>query len=299
MGLGINTEQPIKKAFTTSLILISFGLIPLGIRKIIFETFFWLFYHLSVKHRLIALSNLRRAYPEKDMEEITRIAKGFYRHLAIVAAEFFELPSITKQNLDEWVEFEGLENIEKALEQKKGVLSIVAHFGNWELMTVALPLGARPMGIVYRPLDNATLDNLTAWMRTKDGNTLIPKGGAGRKITRLLAENMIIGILSDQNVDKYEGVFVDFFGSPACTSVGLTVLALRTDAPVLPAFMARMPSGKYKFIIQPPVEITRTDDYESDLLVNTQRFTKIVEDMVRKYPDQWFWIHQRWKTKPW
>jgi len=155
------------------------------------------------------------------------------------------------------------------------------------------------MGIVYRPLDNATLDNLTAWMRTKDGNTLIPKGGAGRKITRLLAENMIIGILSDQNVDKYEGVFVDFFGSPACTSVGLTVLALRTDAPVLPAFMARMPSGKYKFIIQPPVEITRTDDYESDLLVNTQRFTKIVEDMVRKYPDQWFWIHQRWKTKPW
>lgn len=299
MGLGINTEQPIKKAFATSLILISFGLIPLGIRKIIFETFFWLFYHLSVKHRLIALSNLRRAYPEKDMEEITRIAKGFYRHLAIVAAEFFELPSITKQNLDEWVEFEGLENLEKALEQKKGVLSIVAHFGNWELMTVALPLGARPMSIVYRPLDNATLDNLTAWMRTKDGNTLIPKGRAGRKITRLLAENRIVGILSDQNVDKYEGVFVDFFGSPACTSVGLTVLALRTDAPVLPAFMARMPSGKYKFIIQPPVEITRTDDYESDLLVNTQRFTKLVEDMVRKYPDQWFWIHQRWKTKPW
>ena len=299
MGPGINTEQPIKKAFTTSLILISFGLIPLGIRKIIFESFFWLFYHLSVKHRLIALSNLRRAYPEKDMEEIARIAKGFYRHLAIVAAEFFELPSITKQNLDKWVEFEGLENLEKALEQKKGVLSIVAHFGNWELMTVALPLGARPMSIVYRPLDNATLDNLTAWMRTKDGNTLIPKGRAGRKITRLLAENRIVGILSDQNVDKYEGVFVDFFGSPACTSVGLTVLALRTDAPVLPAFMARMPSGKYKFIIQPPVEITRTDNYESDLLVNTQRFTKLVEDMVRKYPDQWFWIHQRWKTKPW
>ncbi|HET6460709.1 MAG TPA: lysophospholipid acyltransferase family protein [Syntrophales bacterium] len=299
MGLGINAEQPIKKAFTTSLILLSFGLIPLGIRKIIFETFFWLFYHLSVKHRLIALSNLRRAYPEKDMEEITRIAKSFYRHLAIVAAEFFELPSITKQNLGEWVEFEGLENLEKALEQKKGALSIVAHFGNWELMTVALPLGARPMSIVYRPLDNATLDNLTAWMRTKDGNTLISKGGAGRKITRLLAENRIIGILSDQNVDKYEGVFVDFFGSPACTSVGLAALALRTDAPVLPAFMARMPSGKYKFIIQPPVEITRTDDYESDLLVNTQRFTKLVEDMVRKYPDQWFWIHQRWKTKPW
>ena len=155
------------------------------------------------------------------------------------------------------------------------------------------------MSIVYRPLDNPTLDNLTSWMRTKGGNTLIPKGGSGRTITRLLGENRIIGILSDQNVDKYEGVFVDFFGRPACTAVGLAVLALRTDAPVLPAFMARMPDGKHRFIIQPAVEITRTDDYESDLQVNTQRFTGIVENMVRQYPDQWFWIHQRWKTKPW
>ncbi len=299
METEIKTEHPIEKSFAASLILISFRLIPLGIRKIIFRTVFRLFYHLSVKQRLIALSNLKHAYPEKDMEEITKIAKGVYRHLAIVAAEFFELPSITKENLHEWVEFDGLENFEKALEQKKGILSIVAHFGNWELMTVAFPLAARPASIVYRPLDNPTLDNLTAWMRTKDGNTLIPKGGSGKKITRLLTENRVIGILSDQNVDKYQGIFVDFFGRPACTAVGLAVLALRTDAPVLPFFMARVPGGKYKFIIQPPVEITRTEDYEADLRVNTQRFTKIVEDMVRRYPDQWFWIHQRWKTKPW
>jgi Kdo2-lipid IVA lauroyltransferase/acyltransferase len=295
----INMEHPIERSVSASLILFSFRLIPSGIRKIIFEVLFRLFYYLSVKHRLIVLSNLKGAYPDKDMEEITKIAKGLYRHLAIVAAEFFELPSITKQNLHEWVEFDGLENFEKALEQKKGILSIVAHFGNWELMTVALPLGARPMSIVYRPLDNPTLDNLTAWMRTKDGNTLIPKGGSGRRIIRLLTENRAIGILSDQNVDKHEGVFVNFFGRPACTSAGLAVLALRTDAPVLPAFMARMPNGKYKFIIKPPVEITRTDNYESDLVVNTQRFTKVVEDVVRQYPDQWFWIHQRWKTKPW
>ncbi len=295
----IKTEYPIEKSFAASLILISFRLIPLGIRKIIFRAVSRLFYHLSVKQRLIALSNLKRAYPEKDMEEITEIAKGVYRHLAIVAAEFFELPSLTKENLHEWVEFDGLENIEKALEKKKGILTIAAHFGNWELMVVAFPLWAWPASLVYRPLDNPTLDNLTAWIRTKDGNTLVPKGGAGRKITRLLAENRTIGILSDQNVDKHEGVFVDFFGRPACTAVGLAVLALRTGAPVLPVFMARMPDGKYKFIVQPPVEITRTDDYEADLVVNTQRFTKIVEDMVRQYPDQWFWIHQRWKTKPW
>jgi KDO2-lipid IV(A) lauroyltransferase len=113
----------------------------------------------------------------------------------------------------------------------------------------------------------------------------------------LLRENNSIGILSDQNVSAREGVFVDFFGRPACTGAGLAVLALRSGAPVLPMFMARQKSGKYKFILKPLVEISQTGDYERDLLENTQRFTRVVEDVVREYPDQWFWIHQRWKTK--
>ncbi len=214
-------------------------------------------------------------------------------------AELFEMPYITRETLHSWADAEGLEHLERAFAQGKGVLSVVAHFGNWELMTVAVPLLARPMQIVYRPLDNPVMDNLLGWSRTKHGNTLIPKGGSGKRIIRLLRENHVIGILSDQNVDTREGVFVDFFGRPACTSVGTAVLALQSGAPVLPAFMPRMPDGRYRLIILPAVEITRTDDYESDLAVNTQRFTKVVEDMVRKYPDQWFWIHQRWKTKPW
>jgi KDO2-lipid IV(A) lauroyltransferase len=249
------------------------------------------------KHRLIALHNLRCAFPEKDMKELIRIAKGVYRNLAITAAEFFSMPSITRENLHEWVDMEGLEYFEAGVSQGKGLLTIIAHFGNWELMPVTAPFFLSPSHIIYRPLDSPVLDNLVEYVRTINGNVMVKKGGSGKLITELLKENRTIGILSDQNVAAREGVFVDFFGRPACTGVGLAVLALRTGAPVLPMFMARQKSGKYKFILKPLVEISRTGDYEKDLLVNTQQFTRVVEEVVREYPEQWFWIHQRWKTK--
>ena len=289
--------MPVEKTRTTSIILFCFRCVPLPIRKLFFKSLLILFYHASAKHRLIVLHNLRCAFPEKDMEELTRIAKGVYRNLAITAAEFFDLPSITKENLHEWVELEGLEHFEAGIAQGKGLLTIIAHFGNWELMPVTGPLFLKSSYIVYRPLDSPVLDNIVEHVRTINGNVMVPKGGSGKRIMTLLKENQCIGILSDQNVSAREGVFVDFFGRPACTGAGLAVLALRSGAPVLPMFMARQKSGKYKFILKPLVEISRTGDYEADLLENTQRFTKVVEDIVREYPDQWFWIHQRWKTK--
>jgi len=287
-----------KKTWTTTAILALFGAIPLGVRKLLFKGLFMLFYHLSPRQRFITLHNLRRAFPDKTLSEIAGIAKGAYRHLGIVAAEFFSIPGITRDNLPRWVEFEGLEHFDRAYAKGRGILSIVAHFGNWELMTVAFPMARKPLDIVYRPLDSPVLENLVAWVRLLNGNTLIPKGGSGKTITRLLGENRVLGILSDQNVSVREGVFVDFFGRQACTAVGLAVLAMRTKAPVLPAFMPRMPDGRYRFILQEEVQIDDTGDYERDLLTNTQRFTKIVEEMVRRYPEQWFWLHQRWKTRP-
>jgi len=131
------------------------------------------------------------------------------------------------------------------------------------------------------------------------GNALVFKEGTGRKIMQLLKENHIIGILSDQNMAKYEGVFVDFFGRPACTGEGLALMAMRSGAPVIPAFMVRQKSGKYKFIMKPTIEAVCTNDYEADLVVNAQRFTKTIEEIVREYPEQYFWFHQRWKTKKW
>lgn len=288
----------VEKTKTTQILLFVFRYIPRSIRKEWFITLFSLFYRLGFKNRLITLHNLQRSFPEKNLKEIIRIAKGVYRHFAIVAAEFFDMPYINKENIHKWVEIEGLENYQEAIARGKGVLSIVAHFGNWELMTIAVPICLKPMYIVYRPLDNPVIDNMVEYVRTMNGNVLIPKGGSGKRVIELLKENQAIGILSDQNVAKSEGVFVDFFGRPACTGVGLAVMAMRSGAPVVPAFMARQKSGRYKFILKPAMEAVCTDDYEADLQVNTQRFTKIVEEIVREYPDQWFWFHQRWKTKP-
>ena len=291
--------MPVEPTKKTKKILFAFRCIPIGVRKLLFATLFSLFYYLSPKSRLIVLHNLLRSFPEKDVKEIIGIAKGVYRHFATVAAEFFDMPSINKENIHKWVEVEGVEHAQAALAQGKGALSIVAHFGNWELLTIAIPIHFRPMYIVYRPLDNPLIDNMVEYVRTMQGNELIPKGGSGKRIMELLKENQIIGILSDQNVAAYEGVFVDFFGRPACTGVGLAVMAMRSGAPVVPVFMARQKSGKYKLILKPAIEAVCTDNYDADLQVNTQRFTKIVEEIVREYPDQWFWFHQRWKTKKW
>ncbi len=289
----------VEKTRTTQILLSVFHFIPLSVRKGFFLAIFFIFYHVGIKNRLITLHNLMRSFPEKNSEEIVRIAKGVYRHFAVVAAEFFDLPYITKDNMHEWVDVEGLEHYRAAIAKGKGLLTIVAHFGNWELMTIAVPMYLQPIDIVYRPLDNAVIDNMVEYVRTVQGNSLITKGGSGKKIMEFLKGNHLIGILSDQNVAHYEGVFVDFFGRSACTGVGLAVMAIRSGAPVLPIFMARQKSGKYKLIIKSAIEAICTDDYDADLVVNTQRFAKIVEEVVREYPEQWFWFHQRWKTKPW
>ena len=289
----------VEKTKTTSIFLLVFRCIPRKVRKGLFLLLFALFYHLLSKNRLIALHNLRCSFPEKEMNELISITKGVYRNFAIVAAEFFDLPYINKRNIHEWVEVQGLENFQKANAKGKGVLSIVAHFGNWELMAIAGTIFLKPMHIVYRPLDNPLFNNIVEYVRTMQGNSLIPKEKAALRIIRLLRDNQLIAILNDQNVSSEEGVFVDFFGRPACTGIGLAAMAISSGAPVLPCFMARQKSGKYLLILQPAVEAVCTDDYERDILVNTQRFTKIVEEVIREYPEQWFWVHQRWKTKPW
>lgn len=291
--------MPVEKTRTTKILLSVFHFIPLGVRKGLFISLFYLFYVLGVKTRLITIHNLMRSFPEKDTQEILKIARGVYRHFACVAAEFFDMPYLNKDNIHKWMDVEGVENFQAGIARGKGMLSIVAHFGNWELMTIAGPMYLKPFYIVYRPLDNHVIDNVVEYVRTIQGNSLIPKGGSGKTVMELLKAHHLIGILSDQNVSNREGVFVDFFGRPACTGVGLAVMAMRSGAPILPAFMARQKSGKYKFIVKPTIEAICTDNYEHDLVVNTQRFTKIIEEIIREYPDQYFWFHQRWKTKPW
>jgi KDO2-lipid IV(A) lauroyltransferase len=260
---------------------------------------FRLFYYLSPRQRFITIHNLRHAFPEKSINEIKDIARGAYRTLGITAADFFEIPSLTKDNIGNLVEVEGLEHFTKALEKNRGILMLGAHFGNWELAAVAVSLVLKPAVITYRPLDSTTLDNLVLWVRSSSGNILIDKKRAMRKMLRGLANNEIVATMIDQNMAWEEGVFVDFLGRPACTTNGLALLALHTDAPVVPGYIRRLENGKYRMVIKEEMAVIRTGNKDADILINTQNFTRFIEDTVREYPDQWFWIHQRWKTKPW
>ena len=274
------------------------GYMPLWLRRTVLTGLWRLFYYLSPRHRFIALYNLRRAFPEKAEAEIARIAKGAYRNLAIVCAEFFDLPHMNPERLNRLVDVEGLEHARRALERKKGLLIVGAHFGNWELMAVAVSILVAPGVAVYRPLDNAFLERVVRYVRASTGNSPVPKRRAMLQMYRSLGRNGTVGVLIDQNVSWREGVFVDFFGRPACTTDGLAQMALKFDTPVLPAFMIRKPDGRYRLFIGDEIEIIRTGNVDADLRANTQRFTGLIEDTIRRYPDQWLWLHQRWKTRP-
>jgi len=302
-----------QKKTSSSVILAIFRLIPLRVREAVFQGLFLLYYHLVARHRFVTLHNLHLAFPEKDEREIERLAKASFRHIATVLTEFFCIPDIDDRNLHEWVEFEGLENYVAARAQNRGIIASIAHFGNWELMAAAFPYVARygaqvlteagtptqeqRANVIYRPLDNETLENMTGWVRTLNGAILVPKGKTSKRALRLLEANEMVAIASDQNVASREGVFIDYFGRPACTAVGLAVLALRSGAPVIPAFLARIAPRRYRLVIGPPMEFALTGDYEEDLKVIMQKVSKVIEDFVRQYPEQYFWMHSRWKTQ--
>ena len=292
------SEHPEHIRGVTWFILSCFRCIPLRWRIHFFTGLALVFYHLSPRRRLIALHNLQNAFPEKSMTEIIMIAKGVYRNMAVIAAEFFDIPWLTKDHIRERVEVEGLEHCVEALKKKRGLLMVTAHFGNWELGAIAFSLFFQPVLLLYRPLDNLFLDRLVASVRSSTGNRLLVKNKAMRKMLRTINTNGIVGLLIDQNWSWQEGVFVEFFGRPACTSDGLARLALHTEAPVIPCFMVRREDGKYTLVIGEVIELVDTGEQEKDVLVNTQNYTKIIEQMIRKYPDQWFWVHQRWKTQP-
>ncbi|MDX9786798.1 MAG: lysophospholipid acyltransferase family protein [Desulfobacterales bacterium] len=254
-------------------------------------------YTIVKRSRNIALNNLRNAYPEKKDAQIQRIAKAVFENLGKLLYEICWSNCLNNDELRRHVKIEGMAHIQTAYAKGKGVLVLTGHFGNWELMPVVGHLVGHPFSIVYRPLDFKPLERFTIRSRTRYGGSMIPKKRSFRKILNSLDRKEMVTLLMDQNVAAREGVFVPFFNMPACTNEGLALLALKTGAPVVPAFLLREKKG-FTGMILPEVPLIRTGDKIKDLEANTSAYNQVIESVVRRYPDQWFWVHRRWNTKP-
>ncbi|UCF81931.1 MAG: lysophospholipid acyltransferase family protein [Desulfobacteraceae bacterium] len=214
----------------------------------------------------------------------------------------FEVPHIMKlspRNLSKYVVFGNEENLLRALEKGKGAFILTGHFGNWELMAAAMAVRFGVGGaVVARPIDFQPLDLLMNELRSRFGTEIIMKQRGMRRVLATIKENRVVGILLDQNVDWYDGVFVKFLGRWACTNKGLALLAMKTNAPVIPVFPVRQKDGRYQIFIEPEVELIKTGDKTKDVEENTARYTNVIDRWARAHPDQYFWFHRRWKTRP-
>jgi KDO2-lipid IV(A) lauroyltransferase len=249
--------------------------------------------HVVPRLRRVARRNLELAMPGMAAEERERIMDGVFRSVAGVLVAIARFPSINRRNVREWIRYEGLEHYEEAKRRGRGVLFATAHLGNWELSAFAHALMAEPMHVVVRPLDNPLLDGWAARRRRLSGNQVIGKKDLARGILRALAGNEAVGVLIDQNTSPQEGVFVDFFGLKACAHAGFARLAARSGAAVIPGF-ALWSGSEHRYVLRfyPPVPMT------GDVAADTQRLHTHLETVIREYPDQWLWIHRRWKTRP-
>ncbi len=257
---------------------------------------------VSMRRFKTSLDNLRKVFGNQLSEdEIKRLNTQVILHFGQVLFEIPHILRLSRANLDRYVLFKNKENLLKAIEKGKGVFILSAHFGNWELMSAALCLRFAPDGsaaVVVRPIDFPAADLLVRALRSRFGAKIIPKQHALKRVLKAVKNNKIVGILLDQNVDWYEGVFIPFLGLPACTNKGLALMAIKTRAPVIPIFPVRQPDGRYCIIFEKEIDLIRTGDKTRDIEENTALFTKIIERYVKKYPDHWFWFHERWKTKP-
>ncbi len=243
--------------------------------------------------RRIALRNLELALPELTEARRTEIADGVFASLARLLVAVSRFPRLHRGNIGEWIRYEGLEHFERALEKGRGVLFATGHLGNWELSALAHGLLTAPMHVVVRHLDNPLLDRFVTQYRCLTGNRVIEKKDYVRGILRALQGNEAVGILIDQNAGLDDGVFINFFGVQASTNPSFAKLAGRTGAVVIPGFAVWCrEENRYILRFNPPVEMT------GDVVADTQRLQTELEFVIRQYPEQWLWIHRRWKTRP-
>jgi KDO2-lipid IV(A) lauroyltransferase len=281
------------------LIINAVGALPRPLARALGVTLSWIVYLLHPRLRRVGVRNLALAFPDKSPRERARILRGEFTSLGRHFAELCHFPQYTLGNVGKVVVYDGFENYERAFARGQGVLLISAHFGAWELSAFTHSLHGHRTHLVMRPMDNPYLDRMIRGYRTMHGNTTVDKDDFVRGLLVAMKAGEAVALLLDTNMTPPQGVFVDFFGIPACTASGAARIALRTDAVVVPTFNVWDPGlRKYRLRFDPAVNLIRTRDNEADIVANTQLFTRIIEDYVRQYPDQWLWVHRRWKTRP-
>jgi len=275
------------------------GLLPRPAARWVGASFASLAYAFRTPLRRAAMFNLHLAIPDWSEAKRKNVIRGMIRQIGWMAAEFSQFPRYTPQNIERVVVLDGAENFDAGQRRGKGVLYLTGHIGAWELSSFAHALYGFPLHYMARPLDNARVDALVNRYRCLSGNRPIFKNDSARALLKILKEAGTVGILADQNTMPEEGVFVDFFGKSACTTTGIARVALHTDAAVVPGYAYWDGAiGKYRLRFEPAAELVRTGDTEQDVFVNTQKFAKVIEEIIRNHPEQWVWVHARWKTRP-
>ena len=256
-----------------------------------------LVFRLASQQRELACEHLRRSLTLQDERQVKAIAKQCFENLGKTVVEFMQFPHLDRKQIQQYVTFEGIEHVEQALALGKGAIILTGHFGNWELLAASISTTVAPLTPFVRELRSPRLNTLVSSYREKAGYATIDRDTGMRHALRCLKRNELLGIVADVDT-TVSGVFVDFFGRHAYTPYSPVAIALKTGAAILPTFIIRQPDGSHRAVVEPPLALKRTSMKEKDLVINTQKFTKIIESYIRQYPTQWIWMHRRWKTQP-
>jgi KDO2-lipid IV(A) lauroyltransferase len=249
--------------------------------------------------RRIALANLARAFPDLPTPARRRICRRSYQHLGLMAVELGTMLARPVEETLAWIRIDGTEHLRAVMDHHGRALLLTAHLGNWELLPLACRLTPYRLSVVLRPLDAPWLDRLAMRLRERSGVELIDKRAAFRPVLRALADRRMVGILLDQNAARREGVFVPFFGHTASTSKSLALLALRTRTPIVPTFIRRESWGAHRVVVRPALPLADASEaVEPAVVALTTRCAEAIEAAIRETPDQWLWIHDRWRTQP-
>jgi KDO2-lipid IV(A) lauroyltransferase len=277
------------------------GALPLGLALRVGEAVAWLAYLLAAPLRRVGMTNLAIAFPDRTVSERRRILRASMLNHGRMAAELAHLPRLDDARLRDMVRFEDETWWREAIgwERPTGVLILSGHFGNWELLVFAHGRRGFPVTMVHRPMHNPLIDRWLNRVRGRAGTRLVRKHHAATAVLRALREKQLLVLPFDQNSTRGLGVFVDFFGVPASTNAGIARIGLRADAPVVPAFIVRQGrQARHLVYVLPIMELENTGDPRADVVHNTARLSAVFEDMVRRFPEQWLWVHRRWKTRP-